>query len=214
MSTDLGSALETEEGLGAGWDVGQTAPLACLTFSCSILPRSPQGAYSWAKAKNRGVCRGPPRVCSRPGWEDTQRPTQNSLRKVALRTESRRRSLRATAGPARETGPEGRSGHSLVLGRDLGRTRSLSEPQTSCRVSPPVKRDGEAFPRTLPARPWPAVWGFMASPSLRVASVFSCIKGHGSGLIANQAALLPCCGTLSWPLGLAGPPPSQKTTEL
>lgn len=44
---------------------------------------------------------------SRPGCEDTQRPTQNSLRKMALGTESRRSSLRARAGPAwgRQPGP-------------------------------------------------------------------------------------------------------------
>lgn len=71
-------------------------PPARLTRSCSIPLRSPQGAVPWAKAKWRGLQRSRHSVWSRPGCDDTQRPTQNSLRKVVLKTEARGRSFRAT----------------------------------------------------------------------------------------------------------------------
>ena len=88
----------------------EETPPARLTRSCSIPLRSPQGAYSWAKTKCRGVSSGPDSVWSRPGCDDTQRPTQNSLRKVVLKTEARGRSFRATARPVRGRGQRASQG--------------------------------------------------------------------------------------------------------
>lgn len=110
----VGSSLwESGWGTGPGEGRHQTwtsPPPARLTRSCSIPLRSPQGAYSWAKAKCRGVSSGPASVWSRPGCDDTQRPTQNSLRKVVLKTEARGRSFRATARPARGRGQRASQG--------------------------------------------------------------------------------------------------------
>lgn len=118
MGVWVGDRIGVRDKVGPGICSPKLCPLpACLTLSCSISLRSPQGAYSWAKAKCRGVSRGPGRVWSRPGCDETQRPTQNSLRKVVLRTESRGRSFRATAGPAGEVGADRKSGSSdLAVG--------------------------------------------------------------------------------------------------
>lgn len=144
----LGSGLEVDVGLRQhGSARAPPGRVPALTFSWSIPLRSPHGANSWAKAKCRGVCRGSPSVCSRPGCEDTQRPTQNSLRKVALGTESRRRSLRATVRPA------GRQERDVVLG-SAARPQQLPpffEPQGPLATQPSQL---EGSPRMYPAVLW------------------------------------------------------------